>query len=73
LRKFGVYILPDGERMIATPAGEGRTFLYSRRLGVASRPFFVINEEGQIMSYPDGREISWNVEQLTDSGETYQG
>ena len=71
LRKGGIYELPDGSSFIAMPAGLGNYFLYEQRQAFSAPPYYVIDTEGAIKTYPAGRTIEWRIDDLTDTGEVH--
>ena len=72
LRKGGIYKLPDGSSFIAMPAGEGDYFLYEQKQGFSAPPYYLIDTEGEITTYPSGRVIAWRAKDLKDTGETHR-
>ncbi len=72
LRDYGIYHLPGIERSLyAVPAGYNTYFLYDCELGSRLPPRFQIAENGHISNWFKDFPV-WTVDDLIDSGETYE-
>jgi len=73
MREGGVYLLPDGEKLIATADHRGGYFLYSPPVWDAFSGWgpaeYDVMPEGPIVTC-EGRRTSWRVDDLVDTGET---
>ena len=69
LRERGIYLLPDGEELVASFARGGGFALYEprvwKRYGV---PDYEVNPRGRITRM--GQSTHWHVEDLVDTGRT---
>ena len=70
LRKAGIYRLTHN-LYIAVPAGRGRYFLYLCENGFASPPFYEIDEEGHVLTWPHHTQTGSAIGDLVDTGETH--
>jgi hypothetical protein len=69
MRECGVYALPDGRELIARSSGSGFVRLYDPLAWkYLEPPMYEINERGVLTS--SGRPTPWNVQDLSDVGET---
>jgi hypothetical protein len=73
LREGGVYLLPDGEELIATNDMRGGYLLYTRGVWAAFRgrgpARYDAVSRGEIVTCT-GRPTRWRVEDLSDTGRT---
>jgi hypothetical protein len=73
MREGGVYVLPDGRRLIATHDHRGGYFLYAPQVWSAFRGWgpaeYDVMPEGPIVTC-EGQRTPWDVGDLTDTGET---
>jgi hypothetical protein len=77
LREGGVYLLPDGEKLIATADHRGGFFLYTPPVWDAFRGWgpaaYDVMPEGPIVTCGGGHDTLWRVDDLVDTGETRGG
>ena len=66
LKENGIYILPDGRELIARIGMFGDYLLHDPKRGVSAAPLFLINEDGQLLSW--GRITGWSTNDLRDTG-----
>lgn len=73
MREGGVYLLPDGERLVATADHRGGYFLYTPPVWEAFRGWgpaaYDVTPEGPIVTC-EGARTTWLAEDLADTGET---
>ena len=73
IREGGVYVLPNGERFIATHDHRGGYFLYAPNVWRAFRGWgpaeYDVMPEGPVLTCA-GRPTQWSAEDLRDTGET---
>jgi hypothetical protein len=73
MREGGVYLLPNGAKLIATADHRGGYFLYSQRVWETFSGWgpaeYDVMPEGPIVTC-EGRRTSWRVGDLIDTGET---
>jgi len=72
LRHKGVYKLPHGQREVfAVKVGGEEYFLYDADYGFRIPPRYKVNPDRRLTNWFDDFPV-WKVEDLTDTGETYQ-
>jgi hypothetical protein len=73
IREGGVYVLPDGARLIATAGNRGGYFLYAQPVWDAFGGWgpaeYDVTPEGPILTC-GGRRTPWRADDLVDTGET---
>ena len=76
MREGGVYALPDGRRLIATHDHRGGYFLYAPQVWSDFQGWgpaeYDVMPEGPIVTCK-GERTPWNINDLTDTGETEPG
>ena len=73
LRGYGIYKTPGPVRQVyAVPAGEGAYLLFDRKLGTAIPPRFEVLTDGSVRDW-HGDMTRWTVEDLVDTGESFEG
>lgn len=72
LRNYGIYKTPGPVRQVyAVSAGDDSYLLYDRKLGAAIPPRFEILSDGRVKDW-HGDVARWTVEDLVDTGETFE-
>ena len=73
VREGGVYLLPDGRKVIATHDHRGGYFLYAPEVWRAFRGWgpaeYDVTPEGPVLTCA-GQRTPWSVNDLLDTGET---
>ena len=73
MREGGVYVLPDGEELIATADHRGGFFLYAPNVWKAFHGWgpaeYDVMPEGPIVTC-GGQSTPWSVKDLVDTGQT---
>ena len=74
MREGGVYLLPDGEEVIARADRRGGYFLYRPKVWVRFQGWgpaeYDVEPEGRIVSCDRERALPWCIQDLVDTGET---
>ncbi len=74
MREGGVYLLPDGEKVIAKPDRRGGFFLYRPKVWFRFHGWgpaeYDVEPEGRIVSCDAGRALPWCIQDLVDTGRT---
>jgi hypothetical protein len=70
LRNCGIYRLPDGYLYVVVRGGTGKFYLFDYSTLTKARPVFEVTADGRVARrFGSGPE--WRVEQLEDTGQTY--
>ena len=66
LKPDAIYILPNGNEVIARLASDGGILLHNPREGVAAAPEYLVSPSGTLLSWV--QKTTWTQSDLRDTG-----